>query len=87
VCLNARARHFDDVDEQSAEQPRKGVVANVDGLNLCVGQRIDGTERAEKRYARPNNALSVSASSARPWVWPTSRRTWRSAWANAWAEA
>jgi hypothetical protein len=34
-----------DVDEQEAEQPRNGVVANADGLNLYVGPRMDGKDR------------------------------------------
>jgi hypothetical protein len=33
-----------DVDEQDVEQPRHGLVANVDGLNLYVGPRVDGKD-------------------------------------------
>jgi hypothetical protein len=33
-----------DVDEQDVEQPRNGLVANVDGLNLYVGPRLDGKD-------------------------------------------
>ena len=35
-----------DVDEQDVEQPRNGTVANVEGLNLYVGPRMDGKDRA-----------------------------------------
>jgi hypothetical protein len=34
-----------DVDKQDVEQPRHGLVANVDGLTLYVGPRVDGQDR------------------------------------------